>query len=171
LHLPLILKNFNPALFAVVPHVLNLTQAEAETAILAAQLTLGTVTQGTSPSTDAGKVMGQNPTPGLYVARGTAVNLVISTGPAMVNVPNVVGSSRSVAEGLITAASLLVGTVTNQYHETEPVGSVVSQAPPADTLVAGGSSVDLWISLGPQPIPPDPSTVAPPLDPTVATSE
>ena len=74
----------------MVPYVLNLTQSEAEAAILAAQLTVGTVTQGTSPTVPAGKVKSQNPADRLYVAKGTAVDLVISTGPAMVNVPDVV---------------------------------------------------------------------------------
>ena len=35
--------------------------------------------------------------------------------------------------------------------------------------VAEGTAVDLVVSLGPSPIPPDPSSVAPPIDPTVAT--
>jgi RHS repeat-associated protein len=170
LYLPLISKDFNPALFAVVPSVQGLTQTEAEVAILAAQFTLGTATQGNSPTVEAGKVMGQNPAAGSYVAKGSAVNLVISTGPNMVSVPNVVDRSRTEAENLIIAASLLVGTVTNQYHQTVLVGSVISQYPPPGTLAAAGTAVNLVVSLGPEGIPPDPSTVASSIDPTVTST-
>jgi RHS repeat-associated protein len=170
LFLPLIQKDFNPALFAVVPHVLNLTQAEAETAILAAQLTLGTVTQESSPTVPAGKVKSQNPGAGLYLAKGTPVDLVISTGPAMVNVPDVVGQPLETAEGLITSAGLLVGTVLQEYSDTVALGNVIRQSPAAGTVVAEMTAVGLTVSLGTMIIPPDPSTVAPSVDPTVATT-
>ena len=148
LYLPLIFNNFNPALFAVVPYVLNLTQADAETAILAAQLILGTVTQGTSPTVPAGRVKSQNPAAGLYVAKGAAVDLVISLGPAMVSVPDVFNRPQADAEGLITAAGLLVGTVSQQNSDAVALGNVITQSPPAGTVVAEGTAVDLVISLG-----------------------
>ena len=148
LYLPLIFNNFNPALFSVVPYVLNLTQADAETAILAAQLTLGTVAQGTSPTVPAGRVKSQNPAAGLYVAKGAAVDLVISLGPAMVSVPDVFNRPQADAGGLITAAGLLVGTVSQQNSDAVALGNVISQSPPAGTVVAEGTAVDLVISLG-----------------------
>jgi RHS repeat-associated protein len=170
LYLPIIFKNYDPALYALVPNVQGLTQSDAGAAIVAANLTVGTITQGTSPTVPVGRVISQNPAAGSYATKGTAVNLVISTGPAMVNVPNVVDRSRTEAEGLIVAASLLVGTVTNQYHNTVLVGNVISQSPLPGTLAAEGTAVNLWVSLGPQGIPPDPSKVAPPINPTVATT-
>ncbi len=148
LYLPLIYDNFNPTLYAVVPSVQDLTQSEAEAAILASQRTVGNITQGTSPTVPAGKVKSQNPAARLYAAKGTAVDLVISTGPATVNVPDVVNRLQAEAVGLITAAGLLVGAVNQENSGTVPLGKVISQSPPAGTLVAEGTAVNLVISLG-----------------------
>src|SRR6202162_2306762 len=75
-----------------VPNVEGLTQDAATTAITAAKLTVGTVTQQTSNTVATGKVISQDPASGGSAAQGSPVNLIISSGPQMVNVPNVGGS-------------------------------------------------------------------------------
>ena len=65
-----------------VPNVVGLTQAAATTAITAAGLTVGTVTMQSSSSVAAGDVISQSPAAGASVASGSAVNLVVSSGPA-----------------------------------------------------------------------------------------
>jgi hypothetical protein len=63
-----------------VPDVVGMTQAAATTAIVAAQLVLGEVTSAPSATVPAGTVISQNPVSGTKVAKGVAVDLVISTG-------------------------------------------------------------------------------------------
>jgi hypothetical protein len=65
-----------------VPDVVGLAQAAAEAAITAAGLTLGTVTTQSSDTVPAGDVISQNPAAGASVASGSAVDLVVSSGPA-----------------------------------------------------------------------------------------
>ncbi|MCU0963206.1 MAG: PASTA domain-containing protein, partial [Pirellulaceae bacterium] len=134
---------------ATVPNVVGLTQAAAATAITNAGLVVGTVTQQSSNAVPAGSVISQNPGAGVSVAAGSGVDLVISTGPAPVNVPNVVGLTQAAATTAITNAGLVVGTVTQQSSNAVPAGSVISQNPSAGTSVAAGSAVDLVISTGP----------------------
>jgi YD repeat-containing protein len=87
-----------------------------------------------------------------------------------VSVPNLVNISRANAEADIQNAKLNIGTLTFQ-HNTEADGSVISQSPTAGSSVKIGAAVNLTISLGPDNgLPPNPATVAPKLDPTVATS-
>ena len=62
-----------------VPNVEGLTQAAATTAITAAKLTVGTVTQQTSNTVATGKVISQEPASGGSVVQGSPVNLVISS--------------------------------------------------------------------------------------------
>jgi len=95
--------------------------------------------------------------PGTYVAQ-----LIVNDGKAastpdtinvianirMTNVPDVAGLPQASAESAITAAHLAVGTITQVNSATIPAGNVISQAPPADSSVAEGSSVNLVISLG-----------------------
>jgi uncharacterized repeat protein (TIGR03803 family) len=95
-----------------------------------------------------GNVISQSPAAGSHVASGSAVNLVISTGPVQVAVPNVVGDTQSAATTAITGAGLMVGPVILQSSSTVAVGNVINQNPAAGSSVASGSAVNLLISLG-----------------------
>ena len=132
-----------------VPDVVGQTQADAEAAILAANLTVGTITTANSASVLAGDVISQNPAGGTSVVQGSPVNIVISLGPVMVLVPDVVGQPQADAEATILSAILIVGTVTTANSATVLAGSVISQNPVAGASVAEGSAVDLVVSLGP----------------------
>ena len=138
--------NIVVSLGAAVPNVVGLTQAAAQAAITAAGLTVGTVTTATSPTVAIGAVISQNPTAGNNVAPGSAVALVVSLGA---QVPDVVGLTQSVAHTALISAGLTVGTVTAVFSDTVPLGTVISQNPPAGTNVAPGSGVALEISSGP----------------------
>src|SRR5262252_3476215 len=132
-----------------VPNVVGLTQAAATTAITSANLVVGTVTTQASTTVPAGSVISQNPTAGTQIVIGSAVNLVVSSGPPQVAVPNVVGLTQAAATTAITNANLVVGTVTTQSSTTVPSGSVISQTPTSGTQVAVGSAVNLVVSSGP----------------------
>src|ERR1700694_5572353 len=110
---------------ATVPNVEGLTQDAATTAITAAKLTGGTVTQQTSNTVATGKVISQDPPSGNSVAQGAQVNLVISLGPQMVTVPNVEGLTQDAATTAITAAKLTMGAVTRQTRNTVDAGDVI----------------------------------------------
>jgi beta-lactam-binding protein with PASTA domain len=133
-----------------VPNVEGLTQAAATTAITGAKLTVGTVTQQTSSTVATGKVISQNPTSGSAVAPGSPVNLVISSGPQMVTVPNVEGLTQDAMTTAVTGAKLTMGTVTQQSSNTVAAGKIISQDPTSGSSVAQGSPVNLVISSGPQ---------------------
>jgi beta-lactam-binding protein with PASTA domain len=133
----------------LVPNVVGMTQPAAEAAILAAGLQVGTVTTANSPTVPAGSVISQNPSAGSSVPEGSSVSLVVSLGPIMVTVPNVVGMTLANAEATITSANLTGGTITTANSDTVPASSVISQTPIAGISVAIGSSVDLVISIGP----------------------
>jgi beta-lactam-binding protein with PASTA domain len=149
LQLPLIFNNFNPALYVKVPLLAGLTQAEAEAALQAAQLAAGNITQGSSPFVPAGKVMGQNPGAGCYVLPGSTVDLILSTGPALVQVPGTGDLNQADAEAAILAAGLTVGNITQETSLTVLAGKVIRQTPAAGTWVLEGTAVDLVVSLGP----------------------
>ncbi|HXI30252.1 MAG TPA: PASTA domain-containing protein, partial [Vicinamibacterales bacterium] len=139
--------SLGPAL-VTVPNVVNLTQANAQSAIVGAGLTAGGITNANSNTVAAGSVISQNPAGGASVAPGTAVALVISSGPALVTVPNVVALTQANAQSAITAAGLTTGTVTTASSATVPAGSVISQNPPAGATAPFGSAVALVVSSG-----------------------
>lgn len=64
-----------------VPTVTGLTQTAATSAITGASLVVGTVTQASSATVASGSVISQTPSAGTQAAVGSAVNLVVSSGP------------------------------------------------------------------------------------------
>jgi hypothetical protein len=134
---------------AIVPNVVNSTQASAATMITGVGLVVGTVTSQSSATVASGSVISESPGAGTSVAAGSSVNLVVSTGPAEVSVPDVVGSSQASATTTITGAGLALGTVMQQSSSTVASGNVISETPSAGTTVAAGSSVSLVVSTGP----------------------
>ena len=104
------------------------------------------MTRQASATVPAGSVIGQNPAAGASVASGSAVNLVVSSGPPTappVIVPNVVGLSESAATAALTGAGLTIGVVTNQNSATVPAGHISNQTPAAGTPVDVGTAVNL----------------------------
>lgn len=133
---------------ATVPHVVGMTLTNAEAVIRAAKLAVGTVSHSPSTTVPAGDVISQHPVGGTVVSEGTAVNLVVSCGPPA-TVPNVVEKTLANAQTAITAAKLVVGTVTHGPSTTVPAGDVMSQTPKGGTVICHGSKVNLAVSCGP----------------------
>jgi beta-lactam-binding protein with PASTA domain len=144
-----------PPLVAV-PNVVGLSQSNATSAITSAGLTVASpVATASSTTTPAGNVISETPVAGTSVPSGTAVSLVVSSGPPLVAVPNVVGLSQSAATTAITAAGLTVALpVATASSTTIPVGNVISETPAAGTSVTSGSAVSLVVSSGPPTAPP-----------------
>jgi lysophospholipase L1-like esterase len=135
----------------IVPNCVGDTQAQAETEIVAASLTVGTISHAYSDTVPAGNVISQYPAAGAVVLEGIAVDLLVSDGPHMVTVPDVRGQSQAVAEAAITAAGLTVGTVSHSYSMTVPAGDVISQNPSALSSAPLGTPVDIVVSDGMYP--------------------
>ena len=133
-----------------VPDVVGQTQADAEQKLKAAGLTLGTVTKASNATAPAGSITVTNPAAGAPVISGSAVNLEVSSGPAQVTVPSVVGLTRPTAEGMLKSAGLVVGAVKLQHSDSVPARGISDTDPGAGTSVAAGSAVDLEISNGPE---------------------
>ncbi len=136
------------ALQVSVPDVVGLAQAAAESAIVAAQLTVGTVTTANNDTVPAGDVISQSPAAGKSVVAGSAVDLVVSLGPSLVQVPDVVGLPQANAAAAIVVAQLIVGAIITANDPTIPAGNVISQSPAAGTSVTKGTAVALVVSLG-----------------------
>ena len=74
--------SLGPVQMTTVPDVVGLEQTSAESSIVAVGLAVGTVTTANSDTVLAGNVISQDPTGGAEVTAGTAVDLVVSLGPA-----------------------------------------------------------------------------------------
>jgi serine/threonine-protein kinase len=91
----------------LVPDLSGKTEADALTALTAAGLTLGTITQSDSANVAQNLVISSDPMPNTSVSAKTVVNLVISTGT--VSVPNVV--NLEINDATSQLSSIAVGYI------------------------------------------------------------
>jgi len=135
----------------VVPDIVGELRSDAEADIAAAGLVVGTVTEQYSDTVRKDRVIRQTPAAGAEIAKGSAVNFVVSLGKEQgetSTVPNVVNTPIASARAAITAAGFTVGVETERYDETAEAGWVMAQSPAGGTQSAPGSPVDLVVSLG-----------------------
>jgi serine/threonine protein kinase len=111
-----------------IPTLAGLTEAEAATALAAAKLTLGTITQANSSTVAAGMVIESDPVLNSDVAEGTVVNLIISNGKVMV--PDVRNLGISEARDIMSAAEVgfTVSITTREVCTGTPGTIVVDQS-------------------------------------------
>ncbi|MGL3805823.1 protein kinase domain-containing protein [Paeniglutamicibacter sp. R2-26] len=137
-----------PELFAV-PNLTGRKQADAEKDLTEANLAPGKVSRKYSEEVDKGVVISHSPGTGEKVRRNSAVALVVSRGPAPVDVPNIVGMKESKAKSTLKDAGLKGAEDSKAYSRTVPEGSVVSQKPAGGTAERG-STVGYVLSRGPR---------------------
>jgi len=72
-------------------------------------------------------------------------------GQKIGEVPNLIGMTEAQAIAALTApeVQLILGNVTEENHETVPVGIIISSDPVAHTYLSAGDPVNIVVSLGP----------------------
>jgi beta-lactam-binding protein with PASTA domain len=86
----------------------------------------------------------------MVLPENTAVTYALSSGPAPIPVPDVIGFSRPDAERVLAAAGLRRGAVDTVAADPEP-GVVIATRPAGGVGRAAGDSVDLVVSGRPLP--------------------
>lgn len=154
---------------ATVPPVAGQDTAAAERTLNAAGIS--NVGVSTTPSREApeGTVISTDPTASATVRGIEQVNLLVSSGPAQVDVPALTGMTVDDAEAAVSAAGLGLGGVTREYS-TQPVGTVLSQSPEAGGRVDEGTQVSLTVATE-SPQGPVPNVVGKDADTARATLE
>ncbi|WAM34777.1 Stk1 family PASTA domain-containing Ser/Thr kinase [Caldicellulosiruptor morganii] len=97
---------------------------------------------------EKGTVVNQEPAAGIKVKKDTTVKLIVSKGPEMVRVPDVVGQNIKDAEIDLNNAGLNV-EIKRDYSD-KPVDTVISQQPAANESIEKNGTVVLTVSIGPK---------------------
>jgi serine/threonine-protein kinase len=134
-----------------VPSVAGLSQSEAETQLIAAGLTLGTITEETSEEATVGTILAQDPLAGTVVPGGTPVNLTVGVtgGPSLV--PNLSCYTPNNAAIELNDAGLkmtIVGVEALGPEDVCPTNGIriSRQSPAAGSEAAKGEIVSVWTS-------------------------
>jgi serine/threonine-protein kinase len=128
-----------------VPDVVGLDQADARRRLRRAELRPD-VERESSTKIAAGIVIRTDPGPGRPAERDSAVTLVVSSGPAQVTVPSVIGETQEDAFARIREAGLSPSA--RERSSSEPVDTVIEQTPAAGQEIDEGSTVTIFVSNG-----------------------
>lgn len=134
-----------------VPVLIGKSERQARSLIGDAGLAVGEVTYRTDDTVKADRVVEQDPTEGQYVDPGVSVDLVVSTGRAMVSVPSVIGQTKKEAQATLTAQKFLVDL--EEQESDAPRGQVTETKPAAGTSVPEGSTITVYYSDGQEDVP------------------
>ncbi len=127
--------------------LIGLSESEATAVLVAAKLTLGTITQANSATVPAGMVVETDPVANADVAQGSVVNLVISNG--QVNVPDVRNLATSDAQSKMSSPDVGLTVTIAVQGGTCPAGktqgTIVVDQSVAPGLAPQGSAVILYV--------------------------
>ena len=146
---------------ATVPEVVGLLLPDARKAIKDAQLVVGKVTPRNSDRPQ-NEVLETNPRPGTTRELNSRVDLVVSTGTPLIEVPNVVGLPYATAYATMTQAGFRVPSPSQEISDRYPPGYVLRQVPAPGTQLEENSNVTFVLTAAgnpnPQPTPtPEPT--------------
>jgi serine/threonine-protein kinase len=94
-----------------------------------------------------GQIFDQEPKPQKEVREGTALTLIVSAGPDVVDVDDVRNKSFDEANRILVGKGFQVGRV-DAPHDVIPKDQVISQTPEGGTKYGKGLKVTLTVSLG-----------------------
>ncbi|EOR72811.1 serine/threonine protein kinase [Thermobifida fusca TM51] len=139
---------FNPGTDNItIPNVAGMSVEEATETLQEKGFENIEVADEPTPSNEIeeGKVVGTDPEIGETVPPDTEITILISGGPEMIEMPDLVGMSQADALGEINRAGLARGEITHQESD-EPQGTVLSTDPKAGTEVEPGTKVNLVVA-------------------------
>ena len=130
-----------------VPSVVGKDENAAKSAITAAGLTVGTVSEASSDTVESGLVISQSPSANSETESNGKVNIVLSSGPNKKKVTDVIGHESSRAQSELAGDGFKV-EVKETYSNDMRAGLVVSTNPDRGTYVQPGSTVTITVSKG-----------------------
>ncbi|MFJ7082278.1 Stk1 family PASTA domain-containing Ser/Thr kinase [Streptomyces griseus] len=138
----------NSGQFTQVPSLLGQTQKTAEQRLSDEGLGLKGVDRVFSDTVERGSVVSSEPASGERIRGNGSVKLVVSRGPEIVRVPDVVGRSLADARRALKKVGLAPGMVTKEFSEDVARGEVVRTDPRAGTDRNPDTAVALVVSKG-----------------------
>lgn len=145
-----------------VPAVCNGTtaQADAERALQTAGLAVGNVGGAHDDTVADGAVIRTAPACGAKVAKGSIVDLVVSTGPAPFSLADYRGSDEATISADLQRLGLRFARAEDVFHPTYAIGRAASTNPGPGATVVRGQTVTVAFSKGPAPVPTVPKPTA-----------
>jgi eukaryotic-like serine/threonine-protein kinase len=134
-----------------VPDVRGQSLAQALAMIEGAGLEVGETTEEFHDQIQSGSVIGASPDVGTVVENEQPIDLVVSKGAQLFEVPEVVGKPLDEARSLMRPTGFTVTMEDERHHDDVPDGAVISISPDIDRA-RRGTAFTAVVSLGPPPV-------------------
>jgi serine/threonine protein kinase len=134
-----------------VPVVVGLTLDEAQRSIEDAGLIVGEIERRPDADFAEDVVIASSPVAGVEIGPSIPVDLIVSSGPETITLPDVVDMTERDATALMTDLGLRV-TVNEEFAEVVTEGNVIRTEPVAGEEVQSGDTILLVVSLGLPPV-------------------
>ena len=131
-----------------IPNVVGLARAGVEERLASLKFTV-TVAETTADD-PAGTVIAQQPDAGVVVRDGANVQITVSSGPAAITVPKLLGLDDTTAAAQLQAAGL-IGKSVLEFDDGQPKGKVIASTLDGQN-VAPDSEVHYTVSNGHRPV-------------------
>ena len=135
-----------------LPRVLELSEAQARNKLTQLGFRPRLDGERQNDTFARGTVIWQDPPPGTVLAPNSVVELVVSAGPSLVAVPDVIGFNLPQATRIFTAGGVRVGSV-DTVSAGQERGVVLATRPAAGVGRPRGAPVAIVVSSGPVPAP------------------
>jgi serine/threonine-protein kinase len=122
-----------------VPEVSGMSYDEAAAALEGVRL-VGVRGEAYSDTVEEGKVIGTDPAVGAFAPRDSEVSIIVSLGPEIIEVPNVVGRNVETASDALRAVGLVA-----DVEDFGPGKRVRAQDPPGGAQVRRGDKITLFL--------------------------
>ncbi len=130
-----------------VPDLHGIQFEEAEKILQKINLNINVYPEN-SPEHAFNSVVSQTPAPYAIVRQGRKVSLGINSPPQEVIVPEIVGLLQDEAILLLESLNLSLGELSYDNSDL-PQGTIISTDSPAQSVLSGGSSINVVVSRGP----------------------
>jgi eukaryotic-like serine/threonine-protein kinase len=134
-----------------VPNFAKMRMTDAEHLATSSGLNVAVEGQFYSADVPEGRVVSQQPPPGMRVRRGWPVRLALSLGVQRVTVPDVEGQSPRAAELNIRQRGLELDTVAEAHVPDAPPEQVIAQSPAPGAVGVASPKVSMLLSVAPDP--------------------
>jgi len=135
---------------AEVPVTTNMSQQQARISIENTGLTLGTVSEQLADQ-PRGLVIASSPPAGTKMELPGSVDIVLSKGPATIQVPDLYGRSVGEARSMVEQLGLRIAGMSRDTSSLQPENTVIRQLPAAGQTISAGGPMSLTVSHFPAP--------------------
>jgi serine/threonine-protein kinase len=133
----------------IAPDVERRTLLEARLLLEQVRLRVGELRETFDEQVKGGFVIQQDPQPGARVARGRAINLVISKGSQRVEMPTLIGRPLAEARRLLQDIGVTLSEVRSTAATDIEPGVVIEQSPRAGTVMRAADPVSVTVTVRP----------------------